>query len=146
MAEISFNSVFDAVTLRLREAFPAVQIHGGSVKQGLQDGDFNVIIPVSTHIGEMGIRARREPLILVRYYPSTAGGYAECAGIADQLTVLLGSVTTPEGDVIHGGATHWEVTEGVLHFSVTYRHFVFIEDDPPDKMETLQTPATNFFD
>ena len=38
MAEISYNSVFDAVTLALRKAFPTANIRGEAVKQGLNPG------------------------------------------------------------------------------------------------------------
>ena len=33
MAELSYNGIFDGVTLALHRAFPAVQIHGRTVKQ-----------------------------------------------------------------------------------------------------------------
>lgn len=139
MSKITFNSIYDGVSLLLHHYYPTAQIHGGNVKQGLRDGDFNVIIPISTHTGEMGIRARREPVILIRYYPSDVGGYAECAAIADILTTLLGSITTPEGDVVHGGAMRWEVVDGVMHFIITYRHLVFVAaDEQPDEMENMR--------
>ena len=35
MSEISFSSIYDGVSLALHAAFPAVQVHGGNVKQGL---------------------------------------------------------------------------------------------------------------
>ena len=48
MSEISFNSIFDGVSLAVHAAFPApVQVHGGEVKQGLKPGDFNVTMPTS---------------------------------------------------------------------------------------------------
>ena len=42
MAEICLNSVFDAVSLALHQAFPQAQVHGEEVKQGLRPGDFIV--------------------------------------------------------------------------------------------------------
>jgi hypothetical protein len=146
VADIAFNSIFDAVSLQLHSAFPNAQIHGGRVQQGLKIGDFNVAFPDATHTGELGQRARREPFVMVRYYANDGDNtYAECADIADQLTQLLGDITTPEGDVLHGGAMRWEVADTVLHFSVTYRHFVFMPKDQADPMETLETQSDNYF-
>ena len=138
MSKISFNSIYDGVSLLLHKAYPTAQIHGGEVKQGLREGDFNVAIPFTAQTGELGTRARREPTLLIRYYPSDKGGYAECAKTADELTVLLESIITPEGDAVHGGAMRWEVVDGVMHFGITYRHFVFIADETPEAMETLE--------
>ena len=45
MSEISFKSIYDGVSLALHAAFPAVQVHGGNVKQGLNPGDLNVVMP-----------------------------------------------------------------------------------------------------
>lgn len=46
MSEISFSSIYDGVSLALHAAFPSVQVHGGNVKQGLNPGDLNVIMPL----------------------------------------------------------------------------------------------------
>lgn len=54
MSEISFNSIFDSVSLALHAAFPDRQIHGGRVEQGLTPGDFNVILPGAGLTREVG--------------------------------------------------------------------------------------------
>lgn len=136
MSEISFNSILDGVSLALHAAFPGpVQVHGDEVKQGLQPGDFNVIMPGATHAQEVGLRYRRTPTLDVIYYPKQ--GQAECCAVADQLTTVLESITTPEGDVVHATSCEWTVTSGVLHVLVTYDHFVRISQEQ-DMMETLK--------
>ena len=75
MSEISFNSIFDGVSLALHAAFPDRQIHGGCVEQGLMPGDFNVILPGAGLTREVGQRQRRSPTVDVIYYPK--GGAAE---------------------------------------------------------------------
>lgn len=78
MAEINFNSIYDGVSLALHAAFPAAQVHGGNVKQGLKPGDFNVIMPGAGHAKEVGQRYKRTPTVDVIYYPKA--GDAECYG------------------------------------------------------------------
>ena len=124
MSEISFNSVRDGVSLALHAAFPApAQIHGGGVKQGLKAGDFSVVMPGAGHRQELGRRYRRTATVDVIYYPRKDN--AECYGVADKLTAVLESITTPEGDIAHASSCTWNVTDGVLHVQLTYDHFVY---------------------
>ena len=136
MAEIGFNSIFDGVSLAVHAAFPApAQVHGGEVKQGLKPGDFNIIMPAAGHAQEVGPRWRRSPTLDVIYYPKE--GDAECYAVAERLTAALGSITTPEGDVVHATSCQWNVTGGVLHVLLTYDHFVRLPQEQT-RMETLK--------
>ena len=124
MSEINFNSIRDGVSLALHAAFPApAQIHGGDVKQGLKAGDFNVVMPGAGHKQEVGQRYKRTPTVDVIYYPRK--DTTECYDVADQLTAVLESITTPEGDIVHATSCTWSVTDGVLHMLLTYDHFVY---------------------
>lgn len=124
MPEISFNSIRDGVTLALHAAFPApTQIHGGDVKQGLKAGDFNVVMPGAGHNQELGQRYKRTPVIDVIYYPRKDN--TECYDVADQLTGVLESITTPEGDIVHATSCTWNVSDGVLHMLLAYEHFAY---------------------
>ena len=136
MSEISFNSIFDSVSLALHTAFPDRQIHGGRVEQGLTPGAFNVILPGAGLTREVGLRQRRSPTVDVIYYPKV--GAAECYDIADQLVPVLESITTPEGDLIHATSCDWNWTDDVLHMILTYDHFAYLPREEV-KMETLQT-------
>ena len=77
MAEISYNSIFDGITLALHRAFPAVHIHGRTIKQDLHPGDFNVLPITSQHSGQMGSRANRSITFDVIYYATDNGGREE---------------------------------------------------------------------
>lgn len=136
MSEITFNSILDGVSLALHAAFsPPVQVHGGGVKQGLKPGDFNIIIPTAGHIKGVGQRYMRTPTVDVIYYPRR--GAAECYDIAQRLSLVLGSITTPEGDVIHSATSEWQVQDGVLHMLVRYDHHIYIPQEQT-AMETLR--------
>ena len=56
--------------------------------------------------------------------------------VADQLTMLLRDITTPEGDLIHCTNCEWTIEEGVLHVLVSYDHHAYIPQEPV-LMETL---------
>ena len=134
MSEISFKSIYDGVSLALHAAFPAVQVHGGNVKQGLNPGDLNVVMPSAGQSKQVGERFLRTPTLDVIYYPKV--GVAECCEVADQLTMLLRDITTPEGDLIHCTNCEWTIEEGVLHVLVSYDHHAYIPQEPV-LMETL---------
>lgn len=134
MAALTFKSVYDAVTLALHAAFPAVQVHGGNVKQGLNPGDLNVVMPAAEQSKQVGERFFRSPTLDVIYYPKD--GAAECCDVADQLTLILRDITTPEGDLIHCTNCEWSIEEGVLHVMVRYDHHVYIPQEQV-LMETL---------
>ena len=119
----------------LRAAFPAAQVHGGNVKQGLKPGDFNVIMPGAGHAKEVGQRYKRTPTVDVIYYPKA--GDAECYGMAHRLSFVLGSITTPEGDIIHATGCEWTLAEDVLHVLLSYDHFVRVPLEQ-ENMETLK--------
>lgn len=136
MAEISYTSIFDGVTLALHRAFLSVQIHGDEVEQGLSPGDFNVLPITPQHSGQMGARASRSITFDVIYYATEKGGREECLGKAHILPQVLAAITTPEGDVVHGTGFQINIEDDVLHCIVSYPHFVYKPSDE-DKIETL---------
>jgi len=138
MAELSYNSVFDGVSLALHAAFPAARIHDRTVKQDLIPGDFNVL-PISTnHSGQLGARAKRSITFDVIYYPTEAGGRAECLEKAHALPAVLSTITTPGGDKVHCNGFEYTIEDDVLHCVVSYPHFVY-SHATEEPMETLQT-------
>lgn len=136
MAEISFNQIFDGISLALHTAFPLVLIHGGTVKQDLHPGDFNVLPLTPNQTAQMGSRFQRMITFDVIYYPTDAGGRAECLGIADQLPGVLDTITTPNGDKVHCYKFESNIEDDALHCIVSYKHFAHIETGG-DPMETL---------
>lgn len=139
MAEISYNQIFDGVSLSLHRAFPApTRVHGRTVKQDLRPGDFNVLPITTGHSSQMGTRAKRDITFDVIYYPTDAGGREECLGVADKLPGVLGTITTPNGDKVHCLSFEPNITDDVLHCIVDYPHFVYTPVEG-DEMETLKT-------
>lgn len=135
MSEISYNSVFDGVSLLLHASFPDRQVHGGNVKQGIKNGDFNVVMPSAGQIKQLAQRFRRTPTVDVIYYPKA--GAAECYDMADRLSILLQDIETPEGDLLHCTSCDWSVADGALHVLVGYTHHIYTPQEQIE-METLE--------
>lgn len=136
MAEISFNQIFDGVSLALHAAYPSALIHGGTVKQDLHPGDFNVIPLTPNQTAQMGSRFQRAITFDVIYYPTDAGGRAECLDKANELPGVLGTITTPNGDKVHCYKFEANVEDDALHCVISYKHFAHI-NTVGDPMETL---------
>lgn len=137
MAEINYNQVFDAITLALHAAFPAVLIHGGKVKQDLHNGDFNVVPVGPTHTAQMGSRFQRVTSFDVIYYPTETGGSEECLSVADRLPFVLDTVTTPNGDTLHCHKFDCNTEGDTMHCIVSYRYFASVDKAEETSMETL---------
>ena len=135
MAEISTQAVIDAITKSLRDAYPRAVIDDDKVEQGLTPGAFTVNLVTADQQSMRGPRYRRAPLFDVIYLPEE--GAAECVDVADRLCAVLSMVTTPGGDLLHGGGINWRVEDGVLHFLVEYRHFILRQEDK-ENMGALQ--------
>lgn len=136
MAELNYNQIFDGVSLALHRAFPAVQVHGRTVKQDLHPGDFNVLPIAASSSAQMGSRERRGITFDVIYYPTDAGAREECLQVANNLPGVIGTITTPNGDKVHCLIFEPTITDDVLHCIVSYPHFVYTPLEG-DEMETL---------
>lgn len=139
MAALTFNDVFDGVCAALRKAFPDAPIYGGTVKQGITPGAFNVLPITATHDKALGARSKRSANFDVIFYPDDQNGAemrAECLEIALILPEVLNSIPTRAGCNV--GCTSFEstITDDVLHCIVKYPHFVYAPNNT-DEMETL---------
>ena len=136
--EISFNQIFDGVTLALHEAFPAAQIHGDIVRQGLKPGDFNVQLVSASEAGQFGSRAERNITFDVIFFPPENDGLETCMDVIHRLPSVLSTITTPNGDKVHCLKLDGSMKEDVLHCIVSYPHFVYSPADG-DAMESVTT-------
>jgi len=134
MAAISTQLVIDAITLALRTGYPDAIILDDQADQGIKPGAFIVRLVDGDQQKRVGPRYHRAPMFDVIYFSDNSG--PECIHFADELCAMLETVKTPGGDLIHGTGMDWHVEDHVLHFRVTYGHFVRREVEQ-DEMETL---------
>lgn len=123
MAEISTGIILDGITLALRRAYPDAQIEADAVEQGLTPPAFLVLLVNEEQSRLIGARWRRSPRFDILYFPKK--GREECYAVADNLRQALELITLPTGDALLGMDISFEVTDGVLHFMLSYRHHVY---------------------
>lgn len=123
MSEISTNIILDGITLALRSEYPTCKIESHAIEQGLRPPAFIVILVSAGQIARVGQRWRRTPRFDVMYFPKE--GREECYAVADDLCQILEVITLPTGDSLRGTDIDFEVIDDVLHFFVSYNHFVY---------------------
>ena len=123
MAEISTNIILDGITLALRSAFPGSHIESNAVKQGLRPPAFIVLLVSAGVDAYPSQRQKRLPRFDVLYFPKV--GNEECYDVADTLCQLLWLIDLPGGDKLRSTDMSFQVTDGVLHFLVSYNHFTY---------------------
>lgn len=123
MSEISTGKIIDGITLALRTAYPDYQIESDTIEQGLTPPAFLVLLVDVEQVQQVGERWRRLPRFDILYFP--AKGRKECYAVADNLCTVLELITLPGGDLLRGTEISYEVTDGVLHFMISYNHFVY---------------------
>lgn len=148
MAEISFDAVLDAATLRLRELYPDAGIFAEDVPQDLDPPAFLVRTLTSSHAHEIGqwypgngmvpqgSRYKRNALLEVTYFPESNPGRRECERVKEQLLWGLEHVRTPAGDVLGARDMNATISDDVLLLTLRYPHFV-ITDQPQQTMQQL---------
>lgn len=138
MSEINTGKIIDGVTLALRAAYPDYQIESDTIEQGLNPPAFLVLLVDVEQVRRVGERWRRLPRFDILYFPMK--GREECYEVADNLCAALELVTLPGGDLLRGTEISFEVTDGVLHFLISYNHFVCrpVEEVYMDKIEIEQ--------
>lgn len=135
MSEISTNIILDGVTRALRAAYPDYKIESKSVEQGLRPPAFIVLLVTAEQRKQMGQRWKRLPRFDVLYFPKA--GREECYAVADELCQVLELIALDGGDLLRGTGMSFEVIDGVLHFMVSYHHFVYRETEE-EAMESLK--------
>lgn len=127
MSGISTNMVQDGITLALRSAWPQSQIGVGAIEQGLMPPAFIVCLLTAGQMARLGERFRRRLRFTVAYFPEAETEPAvsdECCAVADRLYTVLEFIELSGGDKLRGTDMSFEMTDGVLHFFVSYNHFV----------------------
>lgn len=138
MAEIDTGKILDGITLTLRMAFPESFIECDTVMQSMKPPAFVVLLVAAEEEALMQGRWHRMPRFDILYFPEK--GRTECHGVADALCTVLEEITLPGGDRIRGRDKSFSVTDGVLHFLISYPHYAIREKREADiqKMESLQ--------
>ncbi len=131
------NKIIDGIAIKLNQEFgDEYEIYKESVKQGLKEPCFFIVLLTATQTQVIGKRYFREQPFDIHYFPSTNDKNTEIFNVVDKLNDALEYISM-ESDLLHGSKMHYEVVDGVLHFFVNYNFHVYKESDALDIMETL---------
>ena len=136
MSEINTGKILDGITLALRAAYPDCQIESDTIEQGLTPPAFLVLLADVEQVRQIGERWKRIPRFDILYFPKK--GREECYKVADDLCTVLELITLPGGGLLRGTEISFEVTDGVLHFMVSYNHFIRRESGEQIYMSELK--------
>lgn len=138
MSKISTNIVLDGITLAIRQAYPGSQIESNRIEQGLTPPAFIVLLVSEEQTARVGLRWHRRPRFDISYFPKKKR--EECYDVANELYGVLELITLPGGDLVRGVDMSYEVTDNVLHFFVSYPHYVSAgtDEEPMEEMSLVQ--------
>lgn len=136
MSEINTEKILDGITLALRASYPECQIESDTIEQGLTPPAFLVLLADVEQVRQIGERWKRIPRFDILYFPKK--GREECYKVADDLCTVLELITLPGGGLLRGTEISFEVTDGVLHFMVSYNHFIRRESGEQIYMSELK--------
>ena len=114
----------------LREEYPAKRydVYTEPIEQGFEEPCFSIRLLRETVQPYPGGRTLLSPHFDVRYFPREGSRMCEeCRAVADKLFFRLRSLSGVRGIDLES-----EITDGVLHFFVSYPHFVrAVKDSVP---------------
>lgn len=136
------QKIIEGISSAIYEEFGGeFTIYSEKVKQGLKDPCFIISCVRTGHGAEMRRAYTQNNLFWVQYIPKENGREKEeCYSAAERLAHCLEYITVG-GDLARGVDIHYEVNDGVLTFSVTYKMRVvarsdrFAEEPEMDEMQ-----------
>lgn len=129
------NDIIKGVAKAIRNEFGDLRIYTEEIKQGLKEPCF-FISTLNPQMKQMlGKRYIIGCQVMVQYI--TEGGKAECNDVAMRLFEVLELITV-SGDLARGKNMSYEVSNGVLSFSVSYDIFVYKTEETKDYIESIE--------
>lgn len=134
------QEIIEGISSAIYEEFGGeFTIYSEEVKQGLKEPCFIISCVRTGHGAGMQRAYTQNNLFWVQYIPKENGQKkAECYSTAERLAHCLEYITVG-GNLVRGVDIHYEVIEGSLTFSVTYRmRFIKQLGQSEIEMEALQ--------
>ena len=136
MQRIDTNTILESIMFALKTAYPdiAAVTGEGSIDNSINASDFRVAVTAGKQTEHTAGIKRRLLNFDISYYPEVSA--KEQAGIADKLCDVLEFITIQESGVLKGTDIHFEITDGILHFFVSYGYLLY-KTDNDSVMETM---------
>lgn len=115
------NEIIKGVSIKLGSTFgDGYKFYANDVEQGLQTPCFFLAVLKPELSPRPGQRYLSRNPLDIRYIPADGSSNTEMYAMAGELMDALEFITLPGGDLLHGTGMSYEVTDGVLHFFVSY--------------------------
>lgn len=133
------NLIIGAVSAALDAEFgDGYSIYAEGVPQNLERPCFFISSIHSDSVLYPSKRHKRRNQFAVQYFPvSDKNARQECLDTAERLLVCLERVTAADGTGFLEYDTHYEITDGVLHYFTNYNFFTRKRKDL-DRMENMR--------
>lgn len=120
--------IITAISRRLQEGDSARMVVTDTVEQGLDTPCFFIAVLEPIQVPLVGQRWRRDMLFDIQYLDFAAKN-PQLYAVAEELFEALEYITLPNGDLLRGTAMRFDIQDGVLHFFVTYRIFLYRKEE-----------------
>ena len=117
------NSIISGISVSIFEEFgEGYEIYTERVEQGLKEPCFLISSLSQSSKQFFASRYKKDNLFTVQYFPSTDEIKAECNDVAERLNGCLEWINI-NGDLIRGTNINSQITDDVLHTTVSYNFF-----------------------
>ena len=132
------NQIKNAIMEKLKQEFPDYKRYGEEIKQGFQAPCFFLaVINTSSKQKMIGKRYQRTISLDVHFFPAKQENQNEQMYDMRDLLYLILEVLHIDGQILRGSEMNYEIVDGVLHFFVDYKVFVYREVVKDPVMEDL---------
>ena len=138
MAASITNQIMIAMTKALKKQFPDYKVYGEEIKQGFQAPCFFLaVINTNSKQKMIGKRYLRTISLDVHFFSEKNEEQNEQMYEMGDLLYPLLEVLQLEEQILQGSEMNFEIIDGVLHFFVDYKVFVYRQTEPDVYMEKL---------
>lgn len=129
------NSIISGISVSIFEEFgKGYEIYTEKIEQGLNEPCFLISSLSQSSKQFFSSRYKKDNLFSIQYFPSTDEIKAECNDVAERLNNCLEWINV-DGDLIRGTNINSQMTDDVLHASVTYNYFAVSK--PKDGIDAM---------
>lgn len=117
------NSIISGISVSIFEEFgEGYEIYTEKIEQGINEPCFLISSLSQSSKQFFSSRYKKDNLFSIQYFPSSNEIKAECNDVAERLNNCLEWINV-NSNLIRGTNINSEMTDDVLHVSVTYNYF-----------------------
>ncbi len=134
------NNLISGISKALQDAY-GYKVYTNAAKEELERPYFLIQHVTSNRSQKMGMRYEQSEAFDVQYFPNTDENMEECMKVKQRLYDVLEFIHTDDGKYLAGNMKG-EVRDGVLHFLLEFKFFVFKTNKGADMMDTISVAVS----